>query len=380
MKKKAIGLMSGTSLDGIDIVFTEISGSGFDTQTKVLASNTYSYDEKLLKKLNMAMDINKSSVKLITSLNFEVAFAYYQAITKFCEDYAINLSEIDFIASHGQTIYHIDKNSFDVTASTLQIGDGSVLANLTNCTVVSAFRAADIAAGGKGAPLVPYFDYLMCSSKEKSRVLLNIGGISNITFLKQDSDINSIIAFDTGPGNMMIDEAVKRLYDKSYDESGIIAGRGKVIISMFEEIINHDYFKRYPPKTTGREDFGVDYTRYLLKKYKTNKSEDIVATLTNVTAYTISQALKDFIHEDIHEIYVSGGGSHNQTLIKLIKEYSKCCHVDTIDSLGISSDYKEALAFVVLANETLNHMPGNVPSATGAKRRVILGQVSYVIK
>lgn len=382
MKKYAIGIMSGTSLDGIDVSLVEISGVKKSTVVKELFSNTYSYESKMIQRIKDAISIDKSTSELLCSLNVELAILYSECVFKLLEECRYSIDNIDFIASHGQTIYHIGTNHGDTVKSSLQLGDGSVLANLTNTTVVSNFRQADIACGGQGAPLVPYADYILFSSDTKTRCMQNIGGISNVTVLPKSEELSDVFAFDNGPGNMMIDYAVKILYGENYDKGGLIAQRGTLIKKMFEEVLSLEFFKVKPPKSTGRELFGNQYTKYLIHKYAASNKEDIIATLTHITAYSIAQSYQKFVLNKykIDEVLISGGGSHNKTLVQLIKQYLKKEEVFLLDEYGVSSDYKEAIAFVILANETLHRNPSNVKGATGAQREAILGQVSYVIK
>lgn len=380
MKKLAISMMSGTSLDGIDIIFGEIEGSKETTKVKIHHAKTYPYDEDLLFKIKKALSLNGSTSKLLCSLNYELAEAYSKCVFSFCNDFNINLKHVDFIANHGQTIYHIAEDEDDYKKSSLQLGDGSVLANLTNTLVVSNFRMSDIARGGSGAPLVPYANYVLFKSKQSNRILQNIGGIANLTYLEKNCSLDKIVAFDNGPGNMMIDYAMQRLYDKAYDESGSIAKSGTLIKAMFDEVISHPYFSKKPPKSTGRELFGKDYCDYLIDKYNDFEKKDIVCTLTHITAYTIVEAYEKFLQgytpED--EIILTGGGSRNETLLGLITYYSKSNKVYILEDYGYDGDYFESLAFMILANETLLGQPSNVPNATGADDYVILGQISPV--
>lgn len=380
MKKRAIGIMSGTSLDGIDIVLVEIEGNQETTKVKVLNTNTYDYNSVLLEKIKSAISNENISSKLLCSLHFEIAECFSKCVFAFCKEFNIDLFDIDYIASHGQTIYHISDSEDGYVPSSLQLGDGSVLANLTNTTVVSNFRTADIALGGQGAPLVPYADYVLFSSKTKTHLLQNIGGIANVTILRKNGNLNDVIAFDNGPGNMMIDYAMQTLFNQKYDDKGNIASKGIVIEDLFNEVLSNSYFKILPPKSTGRELFGNQYTEQLIQKYKHYDNVDIVTTFTHITAYSIAQSYKDFCKFDIDSVYVSGGGAYNETLIKLIRYYLKNENVFTLEDIEYSSDYKEALAFAILGNETLSFLPSNVPSATGAKKNVILGQISYVSK
>lgn len=376
MTRLAIGMMSGTSFDGIDIILCEINNGSY----KILKSHTYPYDLELRNRIEKAISDEQSTSRLLCSLNYELAEAYSKCVFAFCKDYEIDLTKVEFIANHGQTIYHINDSDDESIRSSLQLGDGSVLAALTNTTVVSNFRSADIAMGGKGAPLVPYADYILFHDDFKTRAMQNIGGIANVTFLPKDKDLNKVIAFDSGPGNMMIDEAMKILYNQPYDESGKIASVGRIIDPMFKEILEHNYFQVEPPKSTGREVFGKQYTKRLIEKYCDYHKEDIIATLTHVTAYSIADSIWMFLPEDPDEIIVSGGGAYNKTLMELIKYYLSNEHVYPLEDFGYSSSFKEALAFVILADETLKGNPSNVPSATGARARVVLGQISKIKK
>ena len=382
MKKKAIGLMSGTSLDGIDVLIADINHAGLKTSVDMVHANTYAYHEPLLRKIKQAISQETSTSKLICSLNHELAEAYAECVFAVCREAGVDLNDIAFIASHGQTIYHIAEKGKGCVPSSLQLGDGSVLANLTKTTVVSNFRTADIAAGGSGAPLVSFADYLLFRDKKKGRLLQNIGGISNVTCVPKNAAIDDVFAFDNGPGNMMINRAMERLFQKPYDQDGLTAKKGKIVGPLLDTVFSNPYFHEKPPKSTGREIFGISYTDALLKTYDKERPEDIIATLTEVTAKAIMASYKEFIfpHHRIDEVIVSGGGAHNKALIKRLKSYAEMPKFRDSDDDGIPVDYKEALAFIILANETLHHRPSNVPGATGAATRVVLGQISPVIK
>ena len=285
---KALGIMSGTSLDGIDVVLADISGSFTTTKIKELAFKTYPL--KLKEKLSSLMK-GKIDVKALTEVNFLLSRAYSDAVKDLLKEQGLTASDISFIASHGQTIYHSPE-----THSTLQIGCGSVLSTLTNITVVSNFRNADMAVGGQGAPLVPYMDYSLFSSKEEERVLLNIGGISNITYLKKNGSLDDVVAFDTGPGNMMIDYMMKHFYNLEYDDKGKYAKRGKLIPELYKELISMPYIKEAYPKSTGRELFGKSLCDEILKKYQ--NANDILNTLTHFTKESIILGIKQVTKKD----------------------------------------------------------------------------------
>ncbi len=377
MVKRAIGMMSGTSLDGIDLVLVKIQGVSEKTTVEVLKQETIPFDGLLVEKIKEAMDIKTSNVKLLTSLNVELGEVFARAVLAFYEREQIQKDEIDFIASHGQTIYHIAKEEDGIKRSSLQLGEGAVISHLCETTVVANFRLADIAAGGQGAPLVPYADYVLFQSVDKNRALHNIGGIANMTFLKKAGTIDDVIAFDSGPGNMMIDRACQLLYNKPYDKDGEIASKGNVIAELYDEVMSHSYFKQTFPKSTGREMFGDSYVDALLKKYQNHKKADLIHTLSLITVDSIVQSYTKHIRKPLDELILCGGGAHNKWLLTSIQKKMPQTNVTTLETLGYSSDYKEALAFVILANQTLKRLPSNVKSATGATKDKILGQIHY---
>ncbi|MBK2257621.1 anhydro-N-acetylmuramic acid kinase AnmK [Francisella philomiragia] len=376
--KYCIGIMSGTSLDGIDVALCKIKGHGLDTDIKLVSFRTYSYSEDLLNNIKQSLDLTRSNAQLLCSLNFKLGIEYANAVRKLVAINNLKLEDIAFIASHGQTIYHQAKNEDGFIKSSLQLGDAATIAYECRTTVVSNFRAGDIAAGGDGAPLVPYVDYILYSDKNKSRALHNIGGIANTTIIPKNANINDIYAFDTGPGNMMINRAMEVLFNRDYDKDGEIAASGIVIVDMLQELLQNPYLAQKPPKSTGRELFGIEYTDYILDKYKQSSPKDIVHTLTIFTAESIIKAYRDFVFEKVKldQIIFTGGGAYNKFLIETIKKIVKT-EVLTFEDIGHNSDAKEAIAFAVLGNETLNHSYNNLPSATGAKDRVILGQVNF---
>jgi len=379
--KLAIGIMSGTSLDGADIALVKISGNFKATKVKVVDFKTFPIDKKVKEKILTQLDINKSNVKEITSLNFEISKMFAKQVKALLKNNELKASDIAFVASHGQTIYHLPYKTKDHINSTLQLGDGSVLANLLNIKTVSNFRTADMAVGGQGAPLVPYADYCLFSSKDKNRIMLNIGGIANITYLKKDGTLDDVIAFDTGPGNMVIDYLMASLFDLPYDKNGNTARKGTTIKVLLNELLKNEYFNLKYPKSTGREDFGKKYANNILNNYKNYKKEDLIKTVTEFTAITIAMGCKMVINEKENtELIASGGGAHNTYLLELIKKHLKDINLTTTSFYGLDVDAKEALAFVILANETLSSLPSNVKSATGAKKSVILGQISNVLK
>lgn len=371
--------MSGTSLDGIDVALCKVKGHGLDTQIKLVEFETYNYSADVLQDINKALDLSSSDAKLLCSLNFKLGAEYANAVKALLDKAKVSLVEVEFIANHGQTIYHQAKDEASFVRSSLQLGDAATIAYECKTTVVSNFRAADIAAGGAGAPLVPYVDYLLYRDKNKSRALHNIGGIANTTVIPKNASIDQIMAFDTGVGNMMINRAMETLFAKNYDKDGITASTGKVIVKMLEELLANPYLNQQPPKSTGRELFGISYTDKIIEKYNDEQPEDIVHTLTIFAAESIARAYQDFVfgRYDLDEIIFTGGGAHNKFLITQIRKLLNQTTVMTFEDIGENSDAKEAMAFAVLGNETLHRSYNNAPTATGAKQKVILGQVNY---
>jgi anhydro-N-acetylmuramic acid kinase len=383
-KKLIVGLMSGTSLDGIDAVLCEIIGNGFLTKKNQKKFKSYPFPKGLKKVLLENSTTKKGNVTDICKLNFLIALNYVDTVKQLCKKAGIPLNKIDLIGSHGQTIQHLPKkeNYFGYKfGSTLQIGDPSVIAKLTGVLTVGDFRVSDVALGGEGAPLVPYFDCIFFSSKEKNRALLNIGGISNFTILNKikRNGTKNIFAFDTGPGNMIIDFLSKKFFNKDFDKNGEVASKGVINHQLLNELIKKDNFiEKPPPKSTGREYYGKDFMKAILKKFKNIPREDWVTTATEFTSYAVFRNYELFIKKEIQidELFVSGGGAKNKFLLKELKKYfGKNVEINNIKNLGISSDAKEAICFAFLANETVSGNVSNIPKITGAKHSTILGKI-----
>ncbi|MFD1413186.1 anhydro-N-acetylmuramic acid kinase AnmK [Oceanobacillus jeddahense] len=378
MSRLVAGLMSGTSLDGLDASLVKINGFGADTKVDRIKSISLPYTDALKQELLDVMNVEKSNVEKICSLNVALSYQFAKAVKKVCAEADIDLEDLDLIGSHGQTVYHIPKETDSLVRSTLQIGDPSIIAYETNTMVVSNFRMMDIAAGGEGAPLIPYIDWLLYRNQYKGRILQNIGGIGNCTVIEKNASLETIYAFDTGPGNMIIDALCRRLFNVPYDERGRIAGRGVVHKEIVESWMTYDFFSKQPPKSTGRETFGEAFTSQIIKDYKDLPYEDLVATATYFTAYSIADAYEKFVFPktEIADVIISGGGGNNPTLITMIQNLLPSKNVYTSEQLGITADEKEAVGFAVLANETIHQQKANVPNATGAKEPVILGQIT----
>lgn len=378
MKKYCVGLMSGTSLDGIDAVLLEIVGFGKNSEISILGFESFPMPLDLENRIKLACNPKTSSSELLCSLNFELGYIFADAVKKICALSNFPLEKLDFIGSHGQTVWHIPFKTEDFFASTLQIGEPAVIAYETKTTVVSNFRSMDMAAGGQGAPLVPFTEYLLFSHKEKGRIFQNIGGIGNLTLLPKNSSLDEVTAFDTGPGNMIIDELCKLFFNKSYDMDGDIGSLGKVSDNVLNFMMSHKYLELLPPKSTGREIFGEHYVKNLITLFPKISPEDLIATATMFTAKTIAYHYENFIFplHEVHEIIITGGGSYNKTLMKFLKELLPEHRVLTGEEFGINSNAKEAIAFAILANETLHGNPSNAKSATGARESVVLGSIT----
>ncbi len=371
----AVGLMSGTSLDGTDAALVEITGVGETTQVKLRHFASYPFSLALKNKIKAALAVETSNVEQICSLNFELGAIFGEAVVKICQEAHVLPQDLAFVASHGQTIYHLPRpDQADLVPSTLQIGDPAMIAERAQTTVISNFREADMAVGGQGAPIVPYSEYILYRSADCTRILQNIGGIGNATVIPAGGQLRELVAFDTGPGNMVIDELCRRFYQEEYDRDGAHGSAGQVDQGVLQQLLQHPYFARPFPKTSGREDFGSEYVDRILQKYQLS-ADDWIATATALTAQSIAQAVQQFATAKT-ELIIGGGGSYNPTLVKMIQAALPQVRVGIQEDYGYSSDAKEAIAMVVLGNQTWHHQPSNVPSATGAKRAVILGRIT----
>lgn len=370
----AIGLMSGTSLDGIDAALVDIDNEKF----QLLKFITVPYEQSFKAILMRNLSDETARLSEISSLNFELGHRFVKTIDLLLEGTNYQYQDISFVASHGQTIWHdpLGNKSELKVPSTLQIGEPSIISYYTGIKTISNFRTMDIAAGGEGAPLVPYSEYLLFKDQKKDVVLQNIGGIGNLTFLKHGCSIEEVKSFDTGPGNIMIDYFTNKYFSKPYDNNGDIANKGKVIEEVLNYLLKDEFITKAPPKTTGREQYSQEYMEKMANDchFDNYGKEDIICTLAEYTAYTIAYQYLHFI-EHIDLVVVSGGGSHNKYIMRRIQELTKIKTI-TGEEFGINSDSKEALAFVILGYQTINNLPSNVCGATGAKQYVILGNIT----
>ncbi|HEV7553693.1 MAG TPA: anhydro-N-acetylmuramic acid kinase [Candidatus Angelobacter sp.] len=375
--------MSGTSADGVDVAVTSIQGRGSYLSFNLLLHDHSEYPRAIRAAVLAAMNASRTNVAELSRLNFRLGEFYAEAVSK--AQKKSGHAKLDLVGCHGQTLYHQGTAAPYLgkrIACTWQTGEGSVVAARLGVPVVSDFRPADMAAGGKGAPLVPFLDYAIFRSKNKGRIVQNIGGIANLTAIPADGAPSDIMAFDTGPGNMVIDRLMQMLFKRDYDRDGAISRKGAVIQSVLEQSLDAPYFELKPPKTAGREEFGSEYAQAFLRHCGRAGKADVIATATAFTAASMAQALKRFVlnRGNYREWVVSGGGTKNAALMEMLKREADGLGLwlRHSDDFGIPSQAKEAVAFALLAYQTFNGLPGNVPSATGAKRAAVLGKISYV--
>lgn len=377
---RVAGIMSGTSLDGVDVAIVDLNFEQERRTVETVCCHSQPYGDGLRAAL-LAVSDCETHTREIARLHFLLPQVYAEALAACCQRHNIDPRSIELVGCHGQTIYH-EGVPADVlgrkVASTLQIGDGSVLAELAGAPVVSDFRPRDIAAGGHGAPLVPFVDYLLFAHDTIGRVLLNIGGIANITVLKAGAPPEGILAFDTGPGNMVMDQLAAHYSGGRHrcDEDGRMASAGSVDPGLLAELLRDEFYRRRPPKSAGREQYGRAFVERLLARELS--PEDTMATACALTAATIAEGVYSFGggEEEIEEVLVSGGGVHNPALLRYLRAELADMEVASVGDYGLDPDFKEALAFAILAHETWHGRPSNLPAATGARRAVVLGKVS----
>ena len=372
-----IGLMSGTSLDGIDVALVKIDNSNDKEIYQLVDFMTYDLTEGTKERIHQGMDLAMSNVALLCSLNIELGEVFAAAVEALLARHEIPQADLLFIASHGQTLYHQPNGNkaLGYLPSTLQLGESSVIAERTQITVISDFRYRDMAVGGQGAPIVPFSEFLLYRSDTVYRVLQNIGGISNSTLIPAGASLADVSAFDCGPGNMIIDELCRHFYGCEYDKDGAFARRGQVNQALLDVFMSHPFMSLTGPRTTGREDFGAQYVADLLTQFDLS-ADDWLATATMFTAKAIASSLA-FIPAGA-EVIIGGGGSYNLTLLAMLAQEMPQAKVLTQEDLGFSSAAKEAVAMVVLGYQTYHGRPSNVPSATGAEKAVILGKITPV--
>ena len=381
------GVMSGTSADGIDVAVVRITpGKQQRPKLSLLAHEGFPFPAALRHAVLAAMNATDTSTAELARLHWRLGLAYAEAVKATVEK---NRLQLDLIGCHGQTLYHQARpepyagRNF---ACTWQLGEAAVIAGQLGVPVASNFRPADMVSGGQGAPLVPLLDYVLFADAKRGRVLQNIGGIANLTASPAGGGPHQLIAFDTGPGNMVIDALAQKLFDKPYDRNGALAARGHVLTAVLEEMLRNPYFGLRPPRTAGREQFGREYVAEFLRacKQHSKKPGDAIATATALTAESIARSYAEFVRKKMKgapvDYIVSGGGARNRTLMAMLAARLEPlgCELAASEQFGMPVEAKEAAAFALLAWMTWNRQPGNVPAATGAKRPVLLGQVTYV--
>jgi anhydro-N-acetylmuramic acid kinase len=383
----AVGLMSGTSMDGIDAALVRLSGHAEQPQVRLLQFVTipYSPEAKRWTMQTAAGELIKAQD--VSQLNFLLGELFAKAALRVCRLAHVSPRRLSVTGSHGQTIYHQGKPELILrlgevgNPNTLQIAEPAVIAERTGVPVVADFRTADMAAGGQGAPLVPMVDYLLLRDARKGTVALNIGGIANVTVIPAEAKTVDVFGFDTGPGNMVSDALMRHFTAgrEHYDSGGRVAARGKLNESMLAEMLRHPFFSQSPPKSAGREQFGRDFVQGYFLSRRRSRFEDTLRTSLELTARTIVDALARFVFPEtrINRLIVSGGGAHNRTLLKRLAELLPQLTVELSDRYGLPVDAKEAIAFAILADRTLHGLPGNLPRVTGARHAVVLGKIVH---
>ena len=373
------GLMSGTSLDGIDVVIARLRGSGRSLAIEQLAFHHTAYPADVRETLHRNVEAATSNVRDLSQLNALLGRLFADAVAETAATAGLALADLDLVGSHGHTAHHVpDAERFagvDGVTSTFQLGAPSIIAAHLGVPVVGDFRSADVALGGQGAPLVPYFDWVMFADADEQRALLNLGGIANVTILPRGAGPEAVSAFDTGPANMVLDALSARLCGEPYDRDGAHAAAGTPDEALLAELLDAEYFHRPPPKSTGREAFGTEYVDALVARGSA-EPDDLLATATALTARSVADAIDRFAGAPLDALIVSGGGVHNRALMRALAAAFDPVPVRTTADYGVAPDAKEALCFAVLAHEFLNGVPTNLPSVTGASRPTLLGTLA----
>lgn len=377
---RVVGLMSGTSGDGVDAALVEIRGTGHDLTVKPMAFVSCAYPPGLQQRVLAAAA--RGTVSEVCHLNVVLGEWFAKAALRVIKQAGLEPARVDLIGSHGQTIHHlpnaVEEPGIGPVRSTLQIAEPAVIAERTGITTVADFRPRDMAAGGQGAPLTPYVHYALLRDPKRSRLVVNLGGIGNMTYLPAGQGLDAVLAFDTGPGNMVLDGLIRRLTNgaETMDRNGRLAAKGKVAVGLLASLLAHPYLKRKPPKSTGREEFGDAFVERILAAQKTHRlrTEDLLATCSLFTAITISSARR-WLAGPVDEVLVGGGGVRNRVLMSNLASVFAPVPVRPLDAIGWESKAFEAVAFAVLAYQTARRECANVPSVTGASHPVVLGAI-----
>jgi len=374
---RVVGLMSGTSADGVDAAIVDVGRGGVE----VLAFETRPYSPALRRRV-LAVCEPDAAVAELCHLNFVLGEVFAEAALSAARRAGVRRASIDLIGSHGQTVCHLPaarRFGRRTVRSTLQIAEPAVIAERTGIATVADFRTRDVAAGGQGAPLVPYADWRLFGHRRIARAVQNIGGIANVTYLPPAARREDVVAFDTGPGNMILDRlaALVSAGRRRCDRNGALAGRGRVRQRLLDELMRQRFLRRRPPKTTGREDFGRQFADRLFADARRRRigPPDLLATAAAFTAASIADAYRRFLPGKVRQVVLCGGGARNPTLVEMLRARLAPAEVCASDDLGISADAKEAVCFALLAAETVRGVPNNVPAATGAARAVVCGKI-----
>lgn len=384
-QRVVVGLSSGTSVDAIDAVVVRITGHAPGAQIENLHFDSFAFPDDIRRRINTLFDRNKARIDEICHLDFVVGELFAAAANRIIEEAGLNPRDVDLVAAAGQTIWHRPRPTAEPatasvpwiaheisTRSTLTIGQSAVIAERTGILTVGDLRVRDVAAGGHGAPLVAYFDWSQLRDPRKARAMQNIGGIATVTYVPPNAEVGDIVAFDTGPGNIIADSLTYIFsgQEETYDEDGARAGRGKVDEKVLQWCMSDPYFQLKPPKTTGRERFGRQFARRMAEKFTEVSGDDLVATATAFTAESIAHAYRDFIREPIDEVILAGGGAKNPTLLRMLRERLPASEVRVYEFLK----EKEAMALALIANDSIAGMATNAPSLTGG-RPTVLGKI-----
>jgi anhydro-N-acetylmuramic acid kinase len=385
-----IGLMSGTSVDGIDAVLVRIHGHGAGAKVEPVAFHSYPFPPGLRAKVFRLFDPEEARVDAICQLDFLLGEVFAAAVDRLLKDCGRTHAEVDLVASAGQTVWHdpqpvIEAPEVDwidqplITRSTFAIGQSAVIAERTGITTIGDLRVRDVAAGGQGAPLVAYADWVLLRDSHLGRCVQNIGGIGNVTYLPPGASTDHVIAFDTGPGNMVIDAIVDLTSGgaQAFDENGALAAQGRIAPELLARWLDDPYFRVPPPKTTGRERFGVQFARRIMDEAREISTEDLVATATALTAESIARSYRDFLLPlgPIDQVIIGGGGNRNPALLAMLRERLPGVALLSHEDFGIDSDAKEAIALAIIANDAVAGFDTNIPGATGG-RPTVLGKIS----
>jgi len=370
--KLVIGLMSGTSLDGVDAALVKVSGFGESSRATLVGFRTTPYTVAERTAIHALIE---SDAPALSAGNFALGAHFAEAALQLLASLDMKPSDVDLVGSHGQTVWHQPPSSLtgDGTASTLQLGEPAVIAARTGLVTVADFRVADLAVGGEGAPLVPWCDWVLYRKPGRLRALQNIGGIANVTLVGDDRD--GVLAFDNGPGNVMIDAWVQQHCGQPFDENGDLSAQGRIQTDLLAALLDDEYLRRAPPKSTGRERYGRARTLDVLKGYTHRDPLDVLRTLVAFTAEAIAQSYRQHLPHLPDEVLVSGGGAHNRTLMAHLAQLLDPIPVRAFADDGVSADAKEAVCFAVLAVAAIHGVPANLPAVTGARQRAILGKI-----